>query len=172
MILQILERTPPWVFVLFAVLVVLGATQRRTRELGRPRVALLPAIFLPLSLVAVGAAFGAEPLAYAGWLCGVGAVVLANRRMGWPREVSYAPATRLFRVQGSWSPLALMMAIFFTRYAVAVATAMQPALQASPAFAAAVGFAYGALSGAFLARALRILGVAARAQELRAWPSS
>jgi hypothetical protein len=50
-----------------------------------------------------------------------------------------------------------MMAIFFARYAVAVVTAMQPALKADPGFAAAVGFAYGALSGAFLARALSIL---------------
>lgn len=172
MILQILERTPPWVFALFAVLVVLGALQSRTRELGRSRVALLPAVFLPLSLLALGSVFGAEPLAYAGWLAGVAAAVLAGRRTRRPEPASYATATGLFRVPGSWAPLALMMAIFFTRYAVAVATAMQPPLRASPAFAAAVGLAYGLLSGAFLARALRILGAAAPDREPRPWPSN
>lgn len=138
MILQILQRTPSWVFALFAVLL----------------------------------AFGAEPLAYAGWLAGVGAATLVNRRLCWPKHVSYAAETGLFRVQGSWPPLALMMAIFFTRYAVAVVTAMKPGLAASPVFAATVGIAYGALSGAFLARALRILGASTPGQQLRAWPSS
>ncbi|MFY9316776.1 MAG: DUF6622 family protein [Burkholderiales bacterium] len=171
MFLQILERTPPWVFGLFAVLVVLGLMQRRTRELGRLRVSLLPAVFLPLSLFAVGSAFGAAPLAYMGWLAGVAAAVLANRRARWPRQVAYVADTVMFRVAGSWVPLALMMAIFFTRYAVAVTTAIQPALKASLAFAAAVGFAYGALSGAFLARALRILAAVPK-QEHRPWPSN
>ncbi len=37
MLLQILERTPPWVFLLFAVLVAFGLLQTRTRrEMGAP----------------------------------------------------------------------------------------------------------------------------------------
>lgn len=158
MILQILQRTPPWVFVLFAVLLVLGVLQSRTRALGRARVAMMPAIFLPLSLWGVWNAFGPELLAFAAWLAAVGTAVLLNRHFRAPRQVSYAPDTRQFHVAGSWVPLALMMAIFFTRYAIAVATAMQPALKTTPIFAAAVGFAYGLMSGTFLARALRILG--------------
>ena len=158
MILQILQRTPPWVFVLFAVLLVLGVLQSRTRTIGLTRVALMPAIFLPLSLWGVWNAFGPEPLAFGAWLAAVGTAVLLNRHFRIPRQVSYVPDTRQFRVAGSWAPLALMMAIFFTRYAIAVATAMQPALKAMPSFAAAVGFAYGLMSGTFLARAVRILG--------------
>jgi hypothetical protein len=162
MILQIFERTPPWVFVLFAVLVVLGALQRRTRELGWFRVAILPAAFLLLSLWGVWNAFGPAPLAFACWLAAVCASVLLNRYARLPRQVSYSSRTRQFRVAGSWLPLAMMMAIFFTRYAIAVATAMQPGLKSMPEFAAAVGFAYGLMSGAFLARALRILQFAHR----------
>jgi hypothetical protein len=160
MILQILQRTPPWVFALFAVLLVLGVLQSRPRAIGRTRVAMMPAIFLPLSLWGVWNAFGPEPLAFGAWLAAVGTAVLLNRYFRVPRQVSYAPDTRLFRVAGSWVPLAMMMAIFFTRYAIAVATAMQPALKTMPSFAAAVGFAYGLMSGSFLARALRIAGAA------------
>jgi len=164
MILQILERTPPWVFALFAVLLVLGVLQSRPRALGRARVALMPAIFLPLSLWGVWNAFGPEPLAFGAWLVAVGTAVLLNRQFRIPRQVSYVPDTRQFRVAGSWIPLAMMMAIFFTRYAIAVATAMQPPLTSMPSFAAAVGFAYGLMSGTFLARALRILDAAAAAR--------
>lgn len=160
MILQILERTPPWVFVLFVVLLVLGTLQTRTRELGRPRVALMPAIFLPLSMWGIWSAFGTSAFAYGGWVAGIGAAVRLNHYARLPRQVTYSAGARLFRVEGSWIPLAMMMAIFFTRYAIAVATAMQPALKDMPGFAAAVGFAYGLFSGSFLARALRILAAA------------
>jgi hypothetical protein len=160
MILQILQRTPPWVFGLFVLLVVLGVMQGRTRELGKSRVALLPAVFLPLSLWGVWSAFGAEPLAFGGWLAGIGAALLLNRWARLPRNVTFAEGSGRFRVEGSWAPLGLMMAIFFTRYAIAVATAMQPGLKTVPAFLAAVGFAYGLMSGSFLARALRILKTA------------
>ena len=160
MVLQILSRTPLWVFALFALLVALGVQQSRPREIGRTRVAVLPAIFLPLSLRGVWNAFGAEALAVAGWLAGVGAAVLINRAARLPRVVSYAAETRRFRVAGSWAPLAIMMAIFFLRYAIAVSIAMRPALVVDPAFFTAVGFAYGLISGTFLARALRILAAA------------
>ncbi|MGH8765108.1 MAG: DUF6622 family protein [Burkholderiales bacterium] len=160
MILQILQRTPPWVFVLFVALLVLGALQYRPRELGRPRVALMPAIFLPLSMWVIWNAFGPSAFAYGGWLAGIGAALLLNHYTRLPRQVSYSADTRRFRVEGSWIPLSMMMAIFFTRYAIAVATAMQPELKGMPAFAAAVGFAYGLFSGSFLARALRILAAA------------
>ena len=158
MILQILQRTPPWVFVLFVVLLILGALQSRPREVGRARVALMPAVFLPLSLWGVWSAFGPEPFAFGAWLAAVGAAVLINGYARVPRQVSYAPDTRLFHVAGSWIPLAMMMAIFFTRYVIAVSMAMQPSLKTMPLFAAGVGAAYGLMSGSFLARAVRILG--------------
>jgi hypothetical protein len=161
LLLQILQRTPPWVFVLFAALLFLGVLQSRPREMGRTRVALMPAIFLPLSLWGLWNAFGPEPFAFGAWLAAVGAAVLINRVARVPRQVSYTPATRLYRVAGSWIPLAMMMAIFFTRYVTTVSVAMQPSLKAMPLFAAGVGAAYGLMSGSFLARALRILGTKA-----------
>jgi len=160
MILQILQRTPLWVFGLFIALVVLGVQQSRPREIGRARIALLPAIFLPLSLWGVWNAFGPETLTFACWLVGVGAAQLINQYARLPRNVTYAAKTRRFRVDGSWTPLAMMMAIFFMRYAIAVATAMHPSLRAAAPFAATAGFAYGLMSGLFLARARRILEAA------------
>lgn len=161
MILQILQRTPPWVFALFAVLVIFGFLQSRPRQMGWTRVAILPLVLLGLSLSGMWTAFGPQPLAFACWLAAIVLALLANQFARWPRRVVYAPDTRLFHVAGSWLPLAVMMTIFFTRYAVTVAMAMLPALKTSPAFLAGVGFIYGLMSGAFLARAVRIVRVAA-----------
>ena len=44
MLLQILQRTPPWVFALFVVLIFFGVLQRRSRQLGWARVAVLPLV--------------------------------------------------------------------------------------------------------------------------------
>jgi hypothetical protein len=160
MLLQILSRTPPWVFALFVVLVLFGILQSRSRQLGLARVALLPLVLIGLSLSGLWSTFGANAFAIASWLAAVAAAVLLNRLAKWPRQIAYEPATRSFRVAGSWIPLAVMMLIFFTRYAVAVGLAVQPALAQSPWLAPGVAFAYGLMSGAFLARALRILGAA------------
>ena len=125
MLLEILKRTPSWVFALFAALVFFGAMQSRTRQITLARVA-----------------------------------ILLNQLAKWPRKVAYTAATRSFLVEGSWLPLAVMMLIFFTRYAVTVTLAINPGLAASPWLATGVSAAYGLMSGAFLARALRILGSA------------
>jgi len=165
MLLQILQRTPPWVFALFAILVVFGVLQSRTRQVSLVRVTILPLVLIGLSLSGLLGTFGANALAIAAWLTAVGAALLLNRAAKWPRKVSYAPATRSFLVEGSWLPLAVMMIIFFTRYAVTVTLAMQPALAGTTWLPIGVSFAYGLMSGAFLARALRILGArAAQAQ--------
>lgn len=161
MLLQILQRTPPWVFALFVVLVVFGILQSRTRQISLARVAILPMVLIGLSLSGLWGTFGANGIAgfaVAAWLAALAAAVLLNRFMNWPRRVAYTAATRSFLVEGSWLPLGVMMTIFFTRYAVTVTLAMQPWLADSPWLAAGVGFAYGLMSGAFLARALRILG--------------
>src|SRR5579862_6922415 len=50
MLLEILKHTPPWVFVLFAALVYLGAMQGRTRQLSLARVAIMPFVLLGLAL--------------------------------------------------------------------------------------------------------------------------
>lgn len=158
MLLQILQRTPTWVFGLFALLVVFGLLQRRTRRISLARVTILPLVLIGLSLSGLWGTFGGNAFAIAAWIAAVLAALLLNRAAKWPRKVSYEPATRSFLVEGSWAPLAVMMIIFFTRYTVTVTLAMHPELAATLWLPVAVSFAYGLMSGAFLARAARILG--------------
>ena len=161
MLLQILQRTPPWVFAVFIVLLAAGIVQSRDRQMSRARVAILPFFLICLSLFGVWSAFGESAAAFVAWLTAVGAALLVNRRPKWPGGVTYEPSARSFSVPGSWVPLALMMGIFFARYAVAVTLAMHPELRASTLTAGAAGFGYGLMSGAFPARARRILQSAA-----------
>ena len=127
---------------------------------------ILPLVLIGLSLSGLWSTFGGNAFAIAAWVAAVLAALLLNRVAKWPRKVSYAPETRSFLVEGSWAPLAVMMIIFFARYTVAVTLAMQPELAATLWLPVAVSFAYGLMSGAFLARAVRILGAKSMSAEL------
>jgi hypothetical protein len=160
MLLQILKHTPLWVWGIFAVLLYLGFFQSRPHTFAKRRVVILPAVFIVMSAFGVWSVFGATVPAVAGWGFGVALVLLANRQLRLPRTVHYDRATGKFSLPGSYGPLALMMSMFATRYAITVTLAISPALVASLPFALVAGLIYGALSGTFLARSLRILAAA------------
>jgi hypothetical protein len=163
MLAQILLRTPTWVYVLFVALAALGLLQTRTRTVSGARLAVLPVALGAFSVYGVYADFGPQPAAVAGWGTGMVLAFMLNGVLKQPRGVRYDPAGRVFLMPGSWIPLALMMTMFFTRYAVTVAIATDPARAAAPAFVAATCLAYGLLSGTFFARALQCRSVALRA---------
>ncbi|OJX06382.1 MAG: hypothetical protein BGO72_10690 [Burkholderiales bacterium 70-64] len=167
MLLQILMGTPKWVFGLFLALLWLGVSQRLDREVAPWRAAAMPAAMLGLSGWGVASAFGASLLGLSCWAAaGVLAFALVMRR-ALPARVRYDAASRRFVVPGSWVPLALIMGIFFTKYAVGVSLAFHPELARQAAFAAAVCTLYGVFSGVFAARAARLLRAAPGAGQAR-----
>ena len=166
MILQILQRTPVWVWPLFATLLYVGYSQSKTRRVGRARLFALPAALLGLSLYSMFATFGANRIGFAAWLVGGVLALMLNRILQQPSGVAYAPDTRDFTLPGSWLPLILMMAIFAVRYAVAAAIAVDPSLRDAGSFAGIAGLAYGFLSGVFVARALHAGRVATQTRPM------
>ena len=159
---QILSHTPLWVFGLFFGLVYLGYLQSRTRRVSRGRLIVLPLAMLAWSLYSVWSTFDAHLTALAAWACAwVAVVAIALVRVP-SRRASYDAATRQFTVAGSWVPLALMMGIFFFKYAVAVVHAMKPGVLGTTTAVVVVAGTYGLFSGMFMARALRVLAVMKR----------
>jgi hypothetical protein len=155
-LMQILRGTPLWVYPLFLVLIILGYLQSKPREVAPARLAILPVALGLFSLSRVLGTFGPEAPALAAWVAGTAAALLLNRALKQPAGARWSAASGTFHVPGSWVPLALMMAVFFARYAVAVSLAMAPGLAHSAGFATATSFGFGLLSGMFLARALRV----------------
>ena len=158
MITQILTHTPLRVFGLFFGLVYLGCVQSRTRQVSRSRLIVLPIAMLGWSLYSVWSTFDTHLTALAAWACAWGTVVAIGLARGPSRTASYDAATAQFTVAGSWLPLALMMGIFFFRYAVAVAHAVKPGVLDTTMAVAVVSATYGLFSGLFMARAVRVVG--------------
>jgi hypothetical protein len=160
MLIEILKHTPVWVWAVLAALLYLGYFQSRPHMLARRRMTILPAALIGFSLFGVHSAFGLSAQALAPWACGVAAALLANRVLRLPREVCYDAATQKFSLPGSYVPMLLMLSIFATKYAVAVAMALDHGLADSVLFAGGVSLAYGIFSGTFVARSLHILASA------------
>lgn len=156
MIMQIISHTPIWVFVLFFVLLTLGYQASRPRTLSRGRVAILPVAMMLLSAYGVVSAFGYRATGIAAWVAGMALSVLLNRALQLPRGGRYSATAQSFALPGSWIPLVLMLAIFFTKYTVAVLLSLHPTLLDHASFVTGVSLAYGVLSGIFFASALTL----------------
>ena len=159
MLLQILIHTPTWVFALFALLLWMGITQLFPRRASLARITVMPVVMTALAVYGVVSAFADTPWALAAWATMALLVGAATLRLAPASTAQYNPQARSFSLPGSGVPLALMMGIFFFRYAVAVVQAVKPGILDTAPAAVVVAATYGVFSGLFMARALRLSGL-------------
>ena len=156
MFIQIITRTPIWVWAILILLLWVGLKQTLPRNVSLRRITVLPLVMVGLSLAGVFSAFGSSMNALLAWGAGaaIAAAVVMQRNL--PQATQYNGWTQQFQLPGSWTPLVLMMGIFITKYAAGVALAMQPDLAGNALFSQSVGALYGGFSGVFAARAARL----------------
>jgi len=170
MLIQILAHTPRWVFVLFAVLVWFGAKQLFAGTVSLAKITVMPVAMTGLAIYGVAGTFGSSPMALVGWAAAAAVFIAVLLQRPLPATTRFDAPTRSFHVAGSAVPLALMMGIFFTKYVVGVAIAMHPELRQQSLFAVGVPVLYGAFSGIFTGRALRLWKLAIRQERTQAAP--
>lgn len=155
MLHQIVSHTPTYVWGILAFLIYRGALASRNRCMTVRSVFILPAVMLALGLQSTASGFGLLSPAGAAWLAGVAAgIVLMWKRAADGTTIDHAAG--LVHLRGSWLPMGLMMTIFTGKFVIAVALASRPALRGSLVLALPACAAFGALSGAFMARPLWI----------------
>jgi hypothetical protein len=156
MLIQIITRTPVWVWAILVLLLWIGLKQSVPRSISLRRITVLPVVMVGLSLAGLLAGFGTANHALLAWglAAAVAMVVVMTRRL--PQATHYNAWTQQFHIPGSWTPLVLMMGIFITKYAVGVTLAMHPDLARDMLFSQSVGALYGGFSGVFAARAAQL----------------
>jgi hypothetical protein len=162
MLTEIFLHTPKWVFFLFAGLLWLGARQLIANSVSLSRVTLTPVVMTGLAIHGVTSAFGNSSLALVAWAGGAIVAVALVLQRALPAATRYDSASRRFHVAGSAVPLALMMGIFTTKYVVGATLAMHPEIHGNATFALAIPALYGAFSGIFSGRAVRLWRLAIR----------
>ena len=102
MFIAVVQHTPVRVWGLLAVLVALGRSQARHREMSL----MLVMIVLSLSLSGLFSAFGHFPAALGGWVGGAGAALAFARQFIAVRGAAGLPQTARLHVPGSRLPVA------------------------------------------------------------------
>jgi hypothetical protein len=161
MIQQIISHTPVYVWALLAFLIYRGVVAAKDREVSLGKLFIIPVVMLVISLAGINGHGLLGAGVWGVWLTGV----LASVLVVWTADkggivVDRAAGTVLQR--GSWTPLVLMIAIFVTKYSVAVLSAMHPELQRQMLFVVAVSGLFGVFNGVFIGRLLRCVAAYVR----------
>ena len=151
MLQQILIHTPAYVWGILAVLVWRGVAALREREMPVRSLFVVPAIMLAMALQDVVTKFGSNAAALGAWTAATAAAALLVRRFGAERTLPGA-APGSVRLRGSRAPLAMMLALFLTKYAASVLLAILPHARQDALFAAATCALFGVFNGCFLGR--------------------
>lgn len=155
-ITQVLSHTPVWVWIILAAITSIGLRQLAESTVSATRLTLVPVILGAYSLAGATQAFGLSLPVIAGWMAGMGLVVAVGLAM--PRQVkAQSLGGGQYLVAGSVLPLLTMWGVFAVRYVSNVTLVLHPQWAHGSVFSLAMPFVYGALSGFFAARALRIL---------------
>jgi len=152
---QIVSHTPTYVWALLAFLLYRGVLASRDREISLQKLFIIPAVMLWLSLSSMNVHGAMGGGVWGVWALGVVAGAALTWKLGSGAAIAVNRAAGTVRQRGSWAPLMLMIAIFVTKYAVAVLTAMHPDLRQNLAFAATVTVLFGLFNGVFIGRVAR-----------------
>ena len=163
MLIEIVTRTPLWVWALLVALLALGLYQRRARQVRPAQLLMLPVVLLGLGLSSLFPAFTAQPLLAVLWLAALGTAVALGLRLPAAAGTRWDAASGRLQLAGSWFPMVLILIIFSLRYTAAVSLALHPAWRHDLAVQAPLSLAFGALSGLFLGRALGLRRLATMA---------
>lgn len=170
MLIHIVSHTPIHVWAILAFLVYRGMVASRDREVELRKLCIIPVVMLVLSLQDIAAKFGLDGIALAAWIAGV-ALALAPVLLFSADRIAAGSAPGTVRVRGSWMPLALMMAVFFTKYAASAMLAVFPQAHQNTLAAGAVCVLFGLFNGVFLGRLARDLWTHANLQAGAAVPA-
>lgn len=156
MLIQIFRNTPPWVWAILGLLIVLGIQASRDRERPYRFLFILPLALLGLSVQSMVTQFGVHAAGAASWLCGAAIAAFAGARLFRPEQIAVDPQRGMIFQRGSWMPMLMMMGVFLTKYAVGVSLALHPAMLQQTSFVLGVCLVFGIFSGWFAGRLWRI----------------
>lgn len=150
--LEILQNTPLWVYLLFITLLVFGLKQTKTRTAPKTLLLILPIAMIIYSLVDMIINIGFYGQRLALWSTGTIAAWLFAVAFLTPKGLKYDLATRKLVVPGSWIPLLLIVSIFSVKYVQGAINALSPEITKTDLFTWAFSFLNGIFFGIFAAR--------------------
>ncbi|MGO2232953.1 hypothetical protein B6N13_07005 [Marinomonas sp. UCMA 3892] len=152
--LAIFTHTPVWVWLLLILLIYLGVTQSRDRQVSKNKAFILPIVMIVFSLHGVISSFGGSFDSLLFWGISFVATLLIGVLIFPPQQARFDESIQCFFIQGSWRPLFLILGIFTIKYTVGVMEGMQSPFLTLSFVVGGLSLLYGLCSGIFAARGL------------------
>ncbi|MES2934086.1 MAG: DUF6622 family protein [Pseudomonadota bacterium] len=159
MLEQIITRTPIWVWALLAFLIYRGVIASIDREVVFKKLFIIPLLMMALSIQGIVNTFGAHLMAPVIWFSAAALGGWITWKLVKSDDITPRPATGTVFQPGSWTPLAIMMGIFLTKYIVSITLSMHPALAQNMQFVCTVCGLYGVFNGILLGKLLRTVAL-------------
>lgn len=125
---------PWWVYLLLAYLVIIGLKALKTHIIPLQKLFILPLIFSVLSISSLVTDLTLSSLSIGAWTV----TSLIGAFIGWDfvkrLEIKVDKKQHLIEIQGTWSPLAIMLIIFASKYYFGYQLAVKPFLSEDVAF--------------------------------------
>lgn len=156
-ITNIIQNTPVWVFILLFMLLYLGYSQSKDREVNIYRVYILPSVIIGLSLFGMFSTFDISFTSLNLWFVSMALCAVFTMKKISSKNISYDKNKKTFKITGSWIPMILILVIFSIKYLIGFISATNPEFLDNINFIYLVSIIYGLINGVFLARTLNIL---------------
>lgn len=153
-----IAHIPVFVWALLAFIVLSGVRLSRPTSMPAWRLILIPLLWLALGAWGLDRHFGWLTMTALAWVAGLAGGVALVRASRWPGGARFDAANQRFLVPGSWLPLALMVGIFASKFALGVGLALHPEWAVRPGLPVAMlHLGFGLCSGALIGRSLNVL---------------
>ena len=166
MLLQLLVRTPLWVWVLLVFLFWRGIKGLKPAETSLAKLAIIPVIFAAWGVYGIAVHYGVSVASLVPSLVGI----VAGMSFGWwllrHLRISVDPATGRLHRPADRTLLPLLMVTFVVKYGFEATLAVNPAMAQDSSFRIAHLLLSGVFTGIFIGKFLRY--ARARSQENRA----
>jgi len=113
-----------------------------------------------LSLAGIISSFGLTTIPLAAWGAALTMATVVGYTFFRDTRIHSNATDGTFFIPGSWVPLVVMMAIFFTKYLYAVMNAFNPEIFSTPIFIGTLSAVYGLFSGYFSSRTVNLIKLA------------
>lgn len=157
-LLEIVGAMPAWTWTLFAVLLVIGLAQLRTRTMTVRRAWSISLLLAGMGLAGLLYSFRSSPDVNGGTAVWIAVAIVGMQLFARLPARARAPLDRgapagAADVEGSWLPLALIVFAIASRYIATLEIIVNPAALQDGTFVLAMSAIYGVASAGFLGRA-------------------
>ena len=170
-IVQVVQHTPVWVYVLLAYLVWIGIKARRPGETSLGKLAIVPALFTAWGLYDLARLYGISAGTLLPWLLALLVGAAIGLRLLHGRAITVDRATGMIHRPGDPTVLPLVLVTFALKYTFGVVAAVSPGTLQDPLWRLVDLGAYGLFAGIFVGKFVGYLLRHRRAGEVQERPA-